>query len=88
MSAPLALTQSEHGCVEAAERTEDEEHVCVGGAVVDGGGHVGDTDLSACAGGDVDLVVAGTLEQLLGRDVKVKEEKKIVIIIMTQKLRS
>lgn len=66
MSTPVAVAQREHGPVEAAERAEDEEHVCVGGAIVNSGRYVGYADSAACAGGGVDLVVAGALGEMLG----------------------
>jgi hypothetical protein len=73
VSSPVAIAQREHGRVEAAESAEDEKHVCVGGAIIDSGRHVGHAYLSACAGGDVDLVVTGTLGEVLGCGVKKKK---------------
>jgi len=73
VSAPAALTQSYHGRVEATERAENEKHVCVGSTIVNSGRYVGYADLSACAGGDVNLVVAGALGDMLGCSVKKKE---------------
>ena len=75
VAAPVAVTQREHGRVEAAEGTEDEKHVCVGCTIIDSGRHVGYADLSACAGGGVDLVVAGALGEVLG--LRCQEEKEL-----------
>lgn len=58
-AAPLAAPQGGHTGGEVAQGAEDEEHVRVGGRVVDGRGYVGDADLAGGAGVDVDLVVAG-----------------------------
>ena len=73
MSAPVAIAKRKHGRIEAAEGAEDEKHVCVGGAIIDSGRHVGHAYLSTRAGGDVDLVVAGALGEVVR--VRCQEEK-------------
>ena len=80
MSTPVAVAQGEHGPVEAAERAEDEKHVCVGGAIVNSGRYVGYADSAACAGGGVDLVVAGALGEMLGCWVQCQEGKRRVVV--------
>lgn len=61
LPAPLALAQGQDARIEVAQRADDQEHVDVGGGVVDGRGDVGHADRRAAqaAGVHVDLVVAG-----------------------------
>ena len=56
---PLALAQIEERSVEVAQCAKDEEDGIVCCGIVDSAGNVGDMDVVLCAGGDVDLVVAG-----------------------------
>lgn len=64
IASPYAGSEGSHGCVEAAEGAEDQEHVDVGGRVIDGGGGVGDFYIASRAGVDVYLVVSCTLGML------------------------
>lgn len=65
LTAPLPLTEGLHARVEVPQSPDDQEHVDVGGGVVDGRGDIGDADRrgSSAAGVYVDLVVSGAFER-------------------------
>ena len=61
VAAPLAPAQGGHGGGQVAQGAEEQEDSHVGGGIVDGRRRVGDADVPVCAGGDIDLVVAGAV---------------------------
>lgn len=62
LAPPFAFAQRHHARVEVAQGTDDQEHVDVGGCVVDCGWGVGDPNWrrARAAGVHVDLVVSGS----------------------------
>lgn len=62
LAAPFPFAEGQHTRVEVAQGADDQEHVYIGGGVVDGSGDIRDADggLAEGAGVDVDLVVAGS----------------------------
>lgn len=61
LAAPLALAEGENARVEVAQGPDDQEHIDIGGGVVDSRGGVGDEDwgFAETAGVDIYLVIAG-----------------------------
>lgn len=61
LATPFPFAEGLHARIEVAQGADDQEHVYVGGGVVDGGGDIGDADggLAEGAGVNVDLVVSG-----------------------------
>lgn len=59
VAAPVAGAQGDHAGVEVAQCAEDQEHVCVGGGIVDSRRCVGNADVVLGAGAHIDLVVSG-----------------------------
>ena len=55
---PLTPSKKSHAPVEASKGTENEEHVDVGGGIVNSSGYVGHTDATVSARLDINLVVA------------------------------
>lgn len=58
-AAPISGAQGDHASVEVAQGAENQEHICVGGGIIDGRRGVGDADGVLGAGVHVDLVVSG-----------------------------
>jgi hypothetical protein len=60
LAPPLPLAEGEHARVEVAHGAQDQEHIHVGRGIVDGGGHVGDTDgrIALATSVHIDLIVS------------------------------
>lgn len=88
LAPPFPFAEGLHACVEVAQRTDDQEHVHVGGCVVHSCGDVGDAQgrIASAAGVDIDLVVSGAWKGGQITEIRFVEERQATLPQCARKL--
>lgn len=87
MTSPITVTERDHGCVEAAQSTKNQEHVGVCRGIIYGHWYVGYANTTLCTNCDIDLVISSTFATVVSwgfdkypvdrsRSVKIKSDER------------